>query len=426
MSNRPYKIKIKTFIYFVIIYNMIIPFFINNLGFPSVLMYAADLINIILCIYSLGKFGNLFNKIGFGLVLVSIVLYTVSLLIGIILNAVSPFLVLWAIRNTFRFFVFFIACVCFLHKEDINKIFNLFYKLQILNVLLSTYQHFYLGLRQDTLGGIFGTEVGSNAYTNIFFCIILTHSVVTYLQKKGTFKRMAFVVLSTILVGVYAELKFYFIEMAIIIILSLLICKPNKKTITVIIVSFITVFIGLNILEKFDPLTYQTITNYVDLMSYADMSGIGGYNISRMSAFEQINEMFFKDNILLNLFGYGFGNAEMSSVSSFLISDFYKNYGYLNYRWFSNAMKFLETGYLGIGFFIFFFISILICSFKLRKKMSADKEYILFIEVFVPIVIINIWYNNAISIDIAYITFFALSVVAVIYKNQLKQSMTIK
>ncbi|PEQ95220.1 hypothetical protein CN481_05035 [Bacillus sp. AFS006103] len=421
MSVRFDSIKVKSLIYFVIIYNLIIPFFVNDFSFPSATMYLADFINIILCLFSVGKFFRLFNKIGFGLVLISILLYLGSLVIGIILNSVSPLLILWAMRNTFRFFVFFIACICFLEASDINKIFNLLYKLQIINFILSLYQHFYLGLYQDRLGGIFGTQVGSNQYSNIFFCIILIHSVVSYLHKKATFTHMAFVILSTVILAVFAELKFYYIEMVIIIFLSLLFCRPNRKTFTLVLLSIFAVILGLNILKNVAPLSYSVLTNYTNLMSYADISGIGGYNLSRINAFQQINHMFFNNNILLNLFGFGFGNAEMSSVSPLLTSDFYQQYGYLNYRWFAQQMQFIQTGYVGVALFLFFFISILICSLKIRKQMTGNKEYIAYIGVLVPILIINNWYNNAISTDVAYLTFFSLSVVAVIYKKQLKR-----
>lgn len=59
-----------------------------------------------------------------------------------------------------------------------------------LDVVVSLYQFFVMQLDGDYLGGIFGVEKGGNVYTNIFFVIVVTKSVLSYLEKKRRFVEM--------------------------------------------------------------------------------------------------------------------------------------------------------------------------------------------------------------------------------------------
>ena len=55
-------------------------------------------------------------------------------------------------------------------------------------------------------------------------------------------------------------------------------------------------------------------------------------------------------------FGLGLGNCDTASFS-ICNTPFYRHYDYLHYTWFTSAMIFLETGYLGLGLYTSFFVS---------------------------------------------------------------------
>lgn len=99
----------KKLIYFQLIFVLCVYFFISIFHFPSMLTYVTDVVNIILlfCMFRI-KSINL-NCVGGKYIKISIGLFLGSLVIGCILNLVSPILIIWGARNLLRGFVFFVA-----------------------------------------------------------------------------------------------------------------------------------------------------------------------------------------------------------------------------------------------------------------------------------------------------------------------------
>lgn len=416
----------KKLIYFQIIFVLIYQFFVNELGMPSAVSYITDLINIILLFYIVlqRKILKIFYSIRGKSVIVSISILSLILLMGIVINWVPLQLVFWAIRNTYRFILFFIACVCILDKEDVDKIFNILCKFQILNFVLSMFQFLVQGKSQDYLGGIFGTTQGCNVWTNTYFCILLTYVLCKYLNKKCKLTMVIWITISTLVISACAELKIYFIEFALIVIFSIMLSKPSIKKFQVLFLSIIGAIIGLNIFKQVFPDAYDYLVNIDKLIEY-NTTVIWGYNISRWGAFNEINDIFFKNNILNNLLGYGFGNCEYSSFD-FLTSDFYRQYGAYNYRWFAHQIWFLECGYLGFMAFNAFFVVLIIWGFKVKKYFKKDFEMVTFIQVIGIMTIIGLWYNCAIRIEVAYLTFFSLSATLIYLKSIRKELKDVK
>ena len=144
----------------------------------------------------------------------------------------------------------------------------------------------------------------------------------------------------------------------------------------------------------------------------------GGYNISRLNAFSDINSIFFKNDIIDNLFGYGFGNCEYSNVSLFC-SEFYNLYGAYNYRWFTSQWIFLETGYAGIISYVFILISDIIYSFKCyRRSWKKDRSLILCCLIMGVICLISVIYNSLLKADYGYVAFFSLAISAIVFKGE--------
>lgn len=412
------KSATKRIIYFEIIFTAIYQWFVSELNVPSAIGYLLDLLNIVLLLYLLKfhkKIFSIFARIKAQSIYHILGILIVTLCIGAIINLVPPLFVFWAFRNNFRFFLFFLLCIYALEQEDVDKIFSNLYKLQFINVIISLYQYFVKGISWDNLGGIFGTSVGCNGYSNIFFCVLLIISISMFINKKANIKQLLFIVISTLALSVLSEIKFYFIEFVIIILLFVIFSRPNTKTFSILAISMAGIMVGLKFLARVFPDAVEVLTNYAYFQQYTS-TAILGYNINRLDAFNQINQLFFDGDIIQNIMGRGFGNCDYSSVS-FLCSPFYNLYGRYNYTFFSHEILFLETGYAGLILFIFFFISIVVWATRNKHLFHNRQEYRLLAQVLPLIIIINLWYNNSIRVEIAYITFFALASPFVIAKN---------
>ena len=197
-------------------------FCVTVLKLPSALTYVTDIFMLPLILFLLLERSHPLKQVGAGYVSKIYILYALIIVIGLILNLVSPLLVVWGLRNGFRGAVFMIACVSFLTSADVQKIFNIMFWLQIANIAVTLYQYFVLDLSQDNLGGIFGTESGCNGYSNLFFIILLAYYTTAYFAKKTSFLKLLTVAASTILIAAIAEIKFYYFEFAIIVVLCIL------------------------------------------------------------------------------------------------------------------------------------------------------------------------------------------------------------
>ena len=408
-------------IYIQVVYVSLVMFCVTVLKLPSALTYVTDIFMLPLMLFLLMNRNHPLKQVGAGYVSKLYILYAFVIVIGLILNLVPPLLVLWGLRNGFRGAVFMIACVSFLTSADVRKIFDIFFWLQIVNIPVTLYQYFILGLTQDKLGGIFGIEKGCNGYSNLFFIILLSYYTTAYFAKKTSFLKLLFVVASTILIAAVAEIKFYYYEFAIIVVLCILFSKPSKKSILFVILAGVVMLLSLSVIERIFPDQAAVVTNVDETINYASTEG-GGYNISRLGAFSKINQLFFHGDPIKNLFGQGLGSCEMSAYS-FLTSDFYKEFGHYNYRWFSHMMLFLETGYCGLILNLSIFIAVFIHALKHRRAL--DKSGSLYIAAFVQILslmgIINTFYNASLRAEPQYLYFFAISA-CMVYCKSAKES----
>ncbi|HII4444041.1 hypothetical protein ACSXCN_02780 [Clostridium perfringens] len=412
------KIKIKWFVYLQIFLSVVLNYVTTTLKLPNFLLYIQDLINILLVLFFFKKIIKTICSKEYRSYFFVIGLLIVVLIIGDTINGVNPFLVIWGVRNNFRFLIFWIICICSFNIQDEKRLFNLLNYIQIINFSLVIYQHFVLGLEQDLLGGIFGTQAGSNGRMNIFLCILLCYQTAQYMYKKCSIFSLLWIIVSSMIIAVYSEIKVLYIEIIIILLLTVIISRASKRKILIVVAGALGLLLGLSVLKQFDPYTYSIITNFDNVVEYGNMES-GGYNISRFSAFSTINNLFFKNNWIYNLFGFGLGSCDTSSFSIFN-SSFYVNYGWLHYLWFSHQIWFLETGYLGLGLILAFFFVFIYKAIKNRKKMLDGGRICVFTCTLVVMIIINLWYNNSIRLENAYLTFACLSFLPIFMKQENK------
>ncbi|MFV0363063.1 MAG: hypothetical protein ACK5LL_08245 [Suipraeoptans sp.] len=390
---------------FVLFYGLL-----TDLNLPKSTRFITDIITIvlfILVITSKEKTGLTQYKMIIG----SMILWYIFMVIFALFKSPDFMQIIWASRNWIRFFLFLIACLTFLDNEDIKRIIKCLNYIYVFNFILLGIQ-FATGLRDDHLGGIFGSEVGANGSTNIFICGILILHLAESVVKKRFSNFAIFTLVSSMTIAALAEIKVFYYEFIFIVfavlILSLFKSKGIRKVHIQIGISAICAFaIGMIMIINIYPDRVSVLTGNASIERYEEATE-WTYQISRTKAIPQINELFFGDDIQLKLTGYGFGNCEYSNIAAFR-SGFYDEFGNLNYIWFSHQLLYLEGGLIGLGLYILIYISFLAYSFRRFLRKSSDNHQYIFGIVFSAIVLINVFYNNDLRSDIAYLIFFFLA-----------------
>ena len=405
------KALIFIFMILVLFDNLLVDF----LGVPSAVRYINDIILLLILFSCMKAIRPTLQRTGTMSIVIAMFFYSLMLIPGLVINGGSLLLILWAVRNTYRFFAFYIVCICILDREDIIRILEMFCWFQHLNLALCLFEYFILGKTRDYLGGMFGISKGCNAYLNVYLCIILSYVIYKYLKEKASTGYMLYILLSTMLIAGLAELKILFIEIVVIMAIAMLMNRKEKRIRTLLIFGIASIVVGLIALLVVAPEHFKVLMDPKKLVAYAS-SEDGGYYLSRFHAFSNINQLFFRGDWLLNLFGMGFGNCEYSSFS-FLQSSFYKEYGQYNYRWFMHQVLFLESGYAGLLSYIGILVAVL---FNAGKRRREDQEGAIIhgiVIVMCVIAVISIWYNSSMRMECAYMIWPVLAGSAVANKN---------
>ena len=392
---------------------LIFHFLWSVLHVPWELIYIADLLACLEFAWAARMIYPVFKRTKLQQIIPYFLIFTLYLLLTQLCNGVSPIVSAVAYRKIFRFYLFYFACAVLMTPNGINRIMNLLLKLQIVNFPLTLYQYFVMHIDQDYLGGIFGTKTGANVYTNVFLCIICTYMVVNYLAKREKLLPMLLTLGSSLLIAVLAELKVFFIEIVVIVLLAILFSKPSKRTVKVLAFSAAGSVAALALFSRLFP-EHMAILMDKALFTQYTTSVVTGYNIGRLNAFSQINEIFFKDSLIRNLFGFGFGNCEVNSA-------FYALYGEYNYIWFAHQVTFMETGYVGVALYALFFILVFWHAMGSKKVDPENATYYTLTQI--TCVMCGIWfvYNQSLRIEVAYLIFFTLAIPVALRKEWAKE-----
>ena len=376
---------------------------------PWELIYIADLLACLEFAWAARLIYPVFRRTRLHQIIPYFLIFTLYLLLTQLCNGVSPLVAAVAYRKIFRFYLFYFACAALLTGDNIHKLMNLLLKLQIVNFPLTIYQYFVMKIDQDYLGGIFGIKTGANVYTNVFLCIICTYMIVNYLAKRAKLLPMLLTLGSSLLIAVLAELKVFFIELVMIVVLAILFSKPSKRTVKVLAFSAVGSVAALALFSRLFP-EHMAILMDKALFTQYTTSVVTGYNIGRLNAFSQINEIFFKEDVLRNLFGFGFGNCEVNSA-------FYALYGEYNYIWFTHQITFLETGYVGVALYALFFVLVFFHAMGSKKVNPENATYYTLVQIIC--ILCGVWfvYNQSFRIEVAYLIFFVLAI-PVILRNE--------
>ena len=410
------KVSAKQLVCFVLIWTIISGFLIDEIGISRQITYLNDFLWLILLILVVKKnFTLVFKRYGLRSIILCLGWYTLIVFFSIILNFVNPVLFLWAFRNGFRFFVYYIACICYLDDDDVDRLFDVMFFLHIINFILAIYQFLVLGLNMDYLGGIFGH--GNGGVNNLFMVMLYCYFLWGYIVKKKSFFKVVFILVTSLIIAALAEEKAFFVYIIISTTIIIILNRPRIRSLLIITGIIMTIPIAVDILVATnESWNLEVITNFERMIEYGNTS----YGLSRINPFGQIKEMFFGDSIIKNLFGLGFGNCEYSDGIAIFNSEFYKRYSYLQYYDFVHQMKFLETGILGFCLYLIFFIVNVVNTIKqLFKSKIKDYRYQFGIA-YTIVVITSFWFSVAALRAEAYIIYFGIAVASIIKKSQYK------
>ncbi len=402
-------IKKRTFPEWLTVLIVLLPFFIEFLlsaiGLPGAIKYSADVALVTLLFLLFFKRSIVLHRklVPFLLFTVIFFIYTFILYM---LNFQSPFYYLWGLRNNFRYYIFFFALVTFFKEDDIDTLFKLLDVLFWINAAITLVQYFFFNYKQDHLGGIFGIETGSNSYTIIFFVIITSKSLLSYMSSKESAAKCFSKCITTLVIAALAELKVYYVLFLLILGFSALLTSFSWKKFIAILVCVIAAIFGsilLTVLFDFDNVLS---INYIwDLATQENYSAEG--TVNRLSAIPTLAKNVVTD-FENRLFGLGLGNCDTSAFA-ICNTPFYKTYGDMRYSWFSCAFLFLETGYVGVLIYLSFFVMCYILSRK-QIELNHTRPLLCQMSMIMSIIcVILLFYNSSLRAEAGYMAYLVLA-----------------
>ncbi len=339
--------------------------------------------------------------------IIFLMIFISYVLINYVFNYQSIFYFYWGFRNNFRYYFVFLFFVFFLSEYDTERMLKSLDVVFWINFAVCIFQFIFLDYRQDFLGGIFGVTKGCNAYVNVFFCVIITKSVIYFINKKERLLWVVFKCLATMIVAAMAELKFFFIEFVIIFFIAFLVTHFTWRKLLIMIISVIFLQLGLILLFNFFP----SFSKFFNLDTILNASKLSGYSsaddLNRLTAIPVISRNILETDAE-KWFGLGLGNCDLSSIE-LLNTPFYESYSFLNYNWFSTAFLFLELGYTGLILHFSFYIISFVVSYNYLKKNRANPIFCQMAMITSVLACVFTIYDASMRLDCAFMIYFILA-----------------
>lgn len=380
-------------------------FLFQWLSLPDVFKYTADVAWLCLLPFMITGTSIRIEKKIVSLVLV-VAGFFIYALILYLFNYQSLAYFLWGLRNNFRFYVFFFAVILYVQERDADTVFGFLDLLFWINFPITLIQYFTLGFAQDSLGGIFGVDSGVNASTVLLFTIVLSRSLLRYMEREERFWLCAAKCAAALFISALAELKFFFVFFVIILVMAALLTSFSWRKLLVFFLCALLVSVASSLLV--------TLFGFEDFMSFENIwrtATQAHYSsdktVNRLSAIPTLANTVvpnFGDRLL----GMGLGNCD---TSSFAICDtpFHQTYGYLRYTFFSAAFLFLEVGYVGLMLYVAFFT---VCALLIWKRIRRGLcnplhgRVGLIMAVLAHVLVV---YNAVLRAEAGYLVFFVLA-----------------
>jgi len=401
--------------YFIFVMPFFLAFLQAFLRLPGIVKYTIDIAWIlVIALLFIRQKVTLNKRIIPFIIFTSIFLIYTALVY--IFHFQSVFYYLWGMRNNFRFYFTFIAYCMLFTENDANTCLKFIDILFYINVVVSLFQFFVLGYKWDYLGGIFGTETGCNAYSLIFFTIVVSKSILEYLKREEKLWVCIIKCGLSLILSAMAELKFFFIIFAIILLMVAISTSFTwRKLFLFLIVGVLISFAGSILTSLFgesSTITWEKIMDLTFAENYSSQE-----DLSRLSAIPTISTSVM-NNATQQMFGLGLGNCDTSSFA-ICNTPFFMAYSRLHYNWFSSAFIFLEMGYTGLAIYLMFFVMTFICSFNMRNKEQYNNTFCVMSMIMSVVCIILTFYNSSLRTEAAYMAYFVLALPLISSNNTL-------
>lgn len=301
------------------------------------------------------------------------VLFLIVCIISIFVNGGTTLINLYySVRPYFRLVIAILISSIVFDLKNTEKLFKYIEYLLYINVIIMTFEYIFMGLRQDIIGGTFGNSQGCNAIQNILCIFVFCVTVEMFLKKMVSKRKLICNVIVVFYVAILAEITVLFFECVMVTIMLIMfeqsrINRVSKRKLFLICAGILGSAIAVVLYMKFNPdRTFLfSINNILEYLGFNEGS-TGVYRISRMKVFSQLGNVFFKNNILKWMFGYGLGNCSTHSY-------FYNMYQNLQYTFFSSSNIFLETGLSGVFVNLGILITGLLLSVRGKKYVTDVK-----------------------------------------------------
>ena len=329
-------------------------------------------------------------------------------LLNYIIHYQSIFYYLWGFRNNFRGYACFFATLFYFDEGDVYTALDILDKLFYIDVIVMLFQYFVLGYKQDWLGGLLGGGNGANIYANAFFCISLSIAFILFCEGKRKTPVFILQVALMLILAAMAEIKFFFVELVILMAVGYGITRLTWKKMMIVPIVAVLFFVGYAFLGTLFPGSDMNLSEMFDYASNAGgYTGRGDFN--RLNFLGTSNSMFLT-NTFDRLFGLGLGNCDYATDYAFVTSPFYRNYGYLNYTWFSSAFMYLENGWIGLIFFFGFFLFVFFDAVLMIYEKKGNQTFCKITALCAVAALMNGFYNQTLRMESGYMMYFMLAI----------------
>lgn len=397
------------FSWFIVIMPFLFGLLNTFLGLPYALRYLIDVAWVILAFLLIRYRPLKRTKETQGLVL-WVCLFLICTLLVYLVQYQSGLYYLWGFRNNFRYYAAFFAFAAFLRTSDIDDFFRMLDKVFWLNVLISLFQFFVQGLNQDYLGGIFGVESGVNGYTNIFFVIILTRSLILCFEKRESQKKCVSKFVAAFLVVALAELKFFFLEAIFIIVLVTLFTNFTWRKLFIVAGGIAAIFAFAALLTLLFPIFDGFLSiDWFRESAMSDKGYTGSGDLNRLNAIPRSNELWLT-HWSQRIFGMGLGNCD-NAAYAFLTTPFFEQNVDMHYTWLSYAYMYLECGWVGLIFYFGFFVLVYLAIRKIERRSDGiARSYCRISKIMAILCCLIAIYNASLRTEAGYMAYFVLAI----------------
>lgn len=224
--------------------------------------------------------------------------------------------------------------------------------------------------------------------------------------------------MAAIFVAAMAEMKFFFFVLAFLIVGAAIITRFSVRKVIFLLLSLVALALGAMLLVEW--FGFEGFFSLERLWEGAMNKNYSSQrDINRLSAIPTLNKKILKDPVD-QIFGLGLGNCDTSAFA-ICNTPFFRQYGYLHYTWFSIAIIFLETGYVGLFLSFSFFVACFVQTYRQYKAKIGNALYNRLALLMAILSCVLIVYNSSMRIESAYMMYFVLAIPFIRQKSKITQ-----